>query len=78
MSRTDSPCWACERSRMQGYEQQVAAGLVRCTGFDNDGQPEQFVPYDSTPPCPLFNRAKNRAQREKFVAGLQYKPLETA
>jgi hypothetical protein len=78
MSRTDSPCWACERSTIAGYDQQAAAGLVRCTGFDNDGEPVKFVPYDATPPCPLFNRAKNRAQRERFVAGLKTKTLEVA
>jgi hypothetical protein len=44
--------------------------MGRCTGFDNDGQPEQFVRHDQAP-CVLFNRVKNRvelAQRARFIA----------
>lgn len=66
------PCAMCERFTTAGYDQQAAAGMGRCTGFDNDGEPVKFVPHDGAP-CVLFNRAKNRAQRERFVAGLQSK-----
>jgi len=62
----------CERFTTKDYPEQAAAGMGRCTGFDNDGTPPQFVRHDA-PPCVLFNRAKNRAQRERFVAGLQNK-----
>jgi hypothetical protein len=66
------PCAICERFTTKDYPEQAAAGLGRCTGFDNPGTPISFVRHDA-PPCVLFMRAKNRAQRERFVAGLQNK-----
>jgi len=72
------PCAMCERFDHENYPKQAAAGLGRCTGYDNPGTPINFVRHDA-PPCVLFNRAKNRAQRERFVAGLQAKKeMETA
>jgi hypothetical protein len=69
------PCAMCERFTIQGYDRQAAAGMGRCTGFDNPGEPIKFVRHDA-PPCVLFNRAKNRAQRERFVA--QHREKEMA
>jgi hypothetical protein len=51
------PCAMCSRFTTAGYDQQAAAGMGRCTGFDNDGQPEQFVRHDQAP-CVLFLRRK--------------------
>lgn len=67
MIREIDPCAMCARFITEGYEQQVAAGMGRCTGFDNDGEPEKFVPATATPPCPLFNAAPNREQRRLLL-----------
>lgn len=64
------PCAMCGRFTVADYPQQAAAGMGRCTGFDNDGTPPQFVRHDA-PPCVLFVRAQNWAQRERFVAQQQ-------
>lgn len=67
MTREFDPCAMCERFTIAGYDQQAAAGMGRCTGFDNDGESEKFVPATAVPPCPLFNAAPNRDQRRRFL-----------
>lgn len=67
MIREFDPCAMCERFTIAGYGEQAAAGIGRCTGFDNDGEAEKFVPAAATPPCPLFNAAPNRDQRRRFL-----------
>lgn len=75
------PCAMCQRFTIAGYDQQAAAGMGRCTGFDNEGTPPQFVRHDA-PPCVLFLRERDRTQqaaRERFVARQQEnKTLEVA
>lgn len=60
------PCAMCERFTTAGYDQQAAAGMGRCTGFDNEGTLERFVPADAAP-CVLFKRAKDAAPRARFL-----------
>mgnify|MGYP000748625695 CR=1 FL=1 len=67
MTREIDPCAMCERFTIAGYDKQAAGGMGRCTGFDNDGEPEKFVPASATPACVLFNPAANRAQRRRFL-----------
>jgi hypothetical protein len=57
-ARAIDPCAMCSRFTTAGYDQQAAAGMGRCTGFDNDGEPEKFVPADAQPACVLFSRRK--------------------
>lgn len=75
MSRDYQPCAMCQRFTIAGYDQQAAAGMGRCTGFD------KFVAHDA-PPCVLFLRERDRTQqaaRERFVARQQEnKELEQA
>lgn len=66
------PCAMCERFTTKDYPEQAAAGMGRCMAFDEPGQPEVFVSWDNKPGV-LFNRAKNRAQRERYVTGLREK-----
>lgn len=66
------PCVHCERFSIPGHPQQAAAGLGRCTGFDQPGQPEAFVAWDNAP-CVLFKEARDRAPRARYVAQQQAK-----
>lgn len=67
MNHAHDPCAMCDRFTTKGYDRQAAAGMGRCTGFDNDGTPESFVRADAAP-CVLFNRAKsNVAPRQRFL-----------
>lgn len=72
MTRAIDPCAMCDRFTTKGYDQQAAAGMGRCTGFDNDGEPIKFVPADGAP-CVLLNRATNVRQRQRFIADVKAK-----
>lgn len=68
MTRAHDPCAMCSRFTVQSYDQQAAAGMGRCTGFDNDGTTVSFVPADGAP-CVLFLRAKtNVMPRQRFLS----------
>ena len=58
MTRAHDPCAMCARFHTAGYDQQAAAGMGRCTGFDDEDTLERFVPADAVPACVLFTRRK--------------------
>jgi len=75
MTREHLPCAMCERFDTDQYRQQAAAGLGRCTGFDQPSQPEAFVAWDNAP-CVLFKEARDRAPRARYVAQQQAQQQE--
>lgn len=66
MTRAHDPCAMCSRFTTAGYDQQAAAGMGRCTGFDNDDTTVSFVPADATPACVLFKRRKAEPTQKRF------------
>jgi hypothetical protein len=75
MPREHLPCAMCERFDTAKHPQQAAAGLGRCTGFDQPGQPEAFVAWDNAPYV-LFKEARDRAPRARYVAQQQAQQQE--
>jgi len=72
MTTAHDPCAFCERFTTAKHPEQAAAGLGRCTGFDQPGRPEAFVAWDNAP-CVLFKEARDRAPRARYVAQQQEK-----
>ena len=65
MTCAHDPCAMCSRFTTAGYDQQAAAGMGRCTGFDNEGTPEKFVRADAVEACVLFSRRKVQTTNQR-------------